>query len=154
MLTDSERQKIETELGHYEDRRAGCVDALRIVQRHRGWISDEALADVARVLEMSDSELDGIATFYNLVYRQPVGRHVILLCDSASCWILGYERLRARLEERLGIGFGETSSGGRFTLLPTVCLGACDHAPVMMIDETLHEDVAIDRLEEILKRYE
>lgn len=94
MLTDSERQEIETELGHYEDRRAGGVDALRIVQRHRGWISDEALADVARVLEMSDSELDGIATFYNLIYRRPVGRHVILLCDSASCWILGYERLR------------------------------------------------------------
>ncbi len=154
MLTEAERSEIEIQLSHYENARAGCVDALKIVQSRRGWISDETLVAIAQMLGISPSELDAVATFYNLIFRQPVGRHVILLCDSASCWILGYERLRARLEERLGIGFGETTTDRRFTLLPSVCLGACDHAPVLMIDETLHEDVDLDRLDRILMRYE
>jgi NADH-quinone oxidoreductase subunit E len=154
MLSEAERDEIETRLDRYEDRRAASIDALKIVQRHRGWIPDEQLADVARLLEMSPAELDGVATFYNLVFRRPVGRHVILLCDSVSCWIMGYEPLRARLEQALGIGPGETTADGRFTLLPTVCLGACDHAPALMIDETLHEDVDPGQLERILTDYD
>lgn len=153
MLSEAERHEIEAELSHYEDSRAACIDALKIVQRHRGWISDEGLADVARILGMSPCELDGVATFYNLLFRRPVGRHVVLVCDSASCWIMGYERLRARLEEHLGIGFGETTADRRFTLLPSVCLGACDRAPVLMIDETLHADVEADRLDLLLSGY-
>ncbi len=154
MLTEAEKSEIEIQLSHYENVRAGCVDALKIAQRRRGWISDETLVAIAQMLGISPSEVDAVATFYNLIFRQPVGRHVILLCDSVSCWILGYERLRARLEEQLGIGFGETTTDRRFTLLPSVCLGACDHAPVLMIDETLHEDVNLDRLDRILMRYE
>jgi NADH-quinone oxidoreductase subunit E len=154
MLSEAERDEIKAQLGRYEERRAACLDALKIVQRHRGWVPDEELADVARMLEMSPAELDTVATFYNLMFRRPVGRHVILLCDSVSCWIMGYERVRAALEQHLGIGFGETTADGRFTLLPTVCLGACDRAPVLMIDETLHEDVDIERLEPLLTRYE
>ncbi|MGA8282444.1 MAG: NAD(P)H-dependent oxidoreductase subunit E, partial [Desulfobacterales bacterium] len=85
--------------------------------------------------------------------RKPVGRHVILVCDSVSCWIMGYDRILARLKERLGIGFGETTADGRFTLLPNVCLGACDHAPVMMIDEDLYLDVGPQMLDRILDQY-
>jgi len=95
-----------------------------------------------------------VATFYNLIYRQPVGRHVILLCDSVSCWIMGYDNLRDHLKSRLGIDLGGTTPDGRFTLLPSVCLGACDHAPVMMIDDDLHLDLTPERIDQILAGYE
>ena len=98
---------------------AVCIEALKIVQRHRGWVSDDGLRDVADILDMTPDELDSVATFYNLIFRKPVGRHVILICDSVSCWIMGYERDPATyLKERLGIGLGETTADGRFTLLP------------------------------------
>ncbi|HEY7790609.1 MAG TPA: NADH-quinone oxidoreductase subunit NuoE, partial [Vicinamibacterales bacterium] len=126
MLTVEERHEIEEELKRYPDRHAVTIDALKIVQRRRGWVTDEALRDVADFLGVSAHDLDGVATFYNLIYRQPVGRHVILVCDSVSCWIRRYDRIREALGTRLGIGFGETTSDGRFTMLPIVCLGACD----------------------------
>lgn len=154
MLTDSEKAGIEHEAARYADRRAVCIDALKIVQQHRGFVTDEAVADLSSYLGMSRAELDSIATFYNLVFRRPVGRHVILLCDSVSCWITGYEKVREALCARLGIGgFGETTDDGRFTLLPIPCLGACDHAPAMLIDGELHGDLAPDRLESLLARY-
>ena len=87
---------------------------------------------------MSAEELEDIATFYNLIFRKPVGEKVILLCDSVSCWLRGYEDVKQRLSEALGIEYGETTADGRYTLLPVPCLGACDRAPVMMVGDELH----------------
>jgi NADH-quinone oxidoreductase subunit E len=154
MLTDEERVEIEAEFGRYLDRRAASVDALKVVQKHRGWVSDENLHDVAALLELSPAELDGVATFYNLIYREPVGKHVILVCNSISCWVMGYENVREQLSQRLGIRMGETTTDGRFTLLPIVCLGTCDHAPALMIDNDLYQDLKSDELDGILNRYE
>ena len=126
---------------------------MKIVQRHRGWISDEALQEIGELLGMTADELEGVATFYNLIFRKSVGRHVILICDSISCWIMGYERMREHLTARLGINLGETTADGRFTLLPIACLGACDHAPALMIDDDLHDDLDPEKIDEILNRY-
>jgi NADH-quinone oxidoreductase subunit E len=153
MLTAEEIEEIEAEYPRYEQRQAVSVEALKVVQRHRGWVSDEALADVARLLEMDMAELDAVATFYNLIYRKPTGRHVILVCNSVSCWVMGGETVRERLEARLGIGLGETTADGRFTLLPVVCLGACHQAPAMMIDDDLHHDLDPDKIDAILETY-
>ncbi|MGH7844410.1 MAG: NADH-quinone oxidoreductase subunit NuoE [Candidatus Binatia bacterium] len=153
MLSEEEKKEIEAELGHYSHKRAACVDALKIVQRHRGWVSDESLRELAHYLEMTPDELDNVATFYNLIFRKPVGKHVVLVCDSVTCWIMGYERLRQRLSERLGIGLGETTGDGRFTLLPIVCLGTCDHAPAMMIDNDLYRDLDPENLDGILAKH-
>ncbi len=153
MLSAEERREIDEEEPRYPDRRALSLEALKVVQRHRGWVSDEGLRDVAGYLGMTPDELDGVATFDNLVYRRPVGRHVVLVCDSVTCWIMGYERLREALRARLGVDFGETTEDGRFTLLPIVCLGACDHAPVMMIDRDTHRDLDPAKLDAILERY-
>jgi NADH-quinone oxidoreductase subunit E len=154
VLSPEEQREIEQELGHYPNKRAVCIDAMKIVQRHRGWVSDEALEDIAEFLQLPKADLDSVATFYNLIYRKSVGRHVILVCDSVSCWIMGYERLRDKLSSSLGIKMGETTKDGRFTMLPIVCLGTCDHAPAMMIDDDLHQDIDPDKLDEILKKYE
>ncbi len=153
MLSDQEKKDIETELRRYEQKRAACVDALKIVQRHRGWVSDEALSDVAGILVMTPDELDSVATFYNLIFRRPVGNHVILVCDTISCWIVGQQEVYEHLKSRLGVDWGETTLDNNFTLLSVPCLGACDHAPAMMIDDELYGDLTPERLDEILASY-
>lgn len=154
MLSDAEIQAVESIVKRYENPQGASIEALREIQRSRGWISDEALCDIARVLGLSPDELDGVATFYNLIFRRPVGRSVILLCDSVSCWIMGCEALRRKLESGLGVKLGDTTPDGRFTLLPTVCLGACDHAPAMMVGDNLFGELDPDRLDVILDWYE
>ena len=153
MLTVEERREIEEKLTQYPTKQAICIDAMLIVQRHQGWVSDEKLRDLSELLRLSLADLDGVATFYNLIRRRPVGRHVALVCDSVSCWIMGSDRMRDHLCNRLGTPLGGTTSNGRFTVLPIVCLGACDHAPAMMIDGTLHEDLDEPKIEEILTHY-
>jgi NADH-quinone oxidoreductase subunit E len=153
MLTAEEINEIEAEAANYPKREAVSIDALKIVQRHRGWVSDESLGDIAGHLGMSPADLDSVATFYNLIFRRPVGRHVITVCDSVSCWIMGEERIREHLQERLGIGLGETTPDDRFTLLPTVCLGCCDHAPAMMVDRDLHSDLNSQKIDAALEKY-
>ena len=153
MLTREEIEEIESEAAHYPTREAVSIDALKIVQKHRGWVSDESLRDIAEHIGMSPTDLDSIATFYNLIHRRPVGRHVITVCDSVSCWIMGCEQVRERLQQRLGIGLGETTADNRFTLLPTVCLGCCDRAPALMVDGNLHADLDPAKVETELENY-
>ncbi len=153
MLTAEEKQEIEAEQTHYQDERAVCVEALKIVQKHRGWISNDALSDLAVFLNMTKDELDNVATFYNLIFRKPVGRHVIFVCDSVSCWLTGYENLRQHLRSRLGVDLGGTTADQRFTLLPIVCLGACGGAPAMIVDGDLHEKLDAAKIDQILERY-
>jgi len=140
-LSETELAEIDAEIAHVPYRSAVAIEALKIVQAHRGWVSDESLRAIARHLHMSPDELDGIATFYNLIYRQPVGDKVILLCNSISCWIKGCNSLQRKISEQLGVGLGETTADNRYTLLPVTCLGACDKAPVLMVGDDLHEDV-------------
>jgi NADH-quinone oxidoreductase subunit E len=154
MLSNEEVKEITEAFERYPTRRNVCLEALSIVNRHQGWVSDDAIADISDLLEMAPDEVDSVATFYSLIFRKPVGRHVILICDSVSCWLLDYKSLVAHLGETLGIGFGETTSDGRFTLLPIPCLGACDHAPAMMVDADFHGDLTPEKVDEILKSYE
>ena len=154
MLTEQEQKEIAKHLEMYPTKRAACIEAMMVVQKHRGWVSDENILDIAGCLEMSAADLDGVATFYNLIHRKPVGRHVIIICDSVSCWITGYEGLRDHLKKRLGIDLGQTTPDNRFTLLPNVCLGACDRAPVMMVDDDLHTDLDPDKIDRILEDYQ
>ncbi|MCX5772547.1 MAG: NADH-quinone oxidoreductase subunit NuoE [Candidatus Hydrogenedentes bacterium] len=153
MLSEEVKRKIEKETRIYPTKQAACIEALTTVQREQGWVDDAALTEIAGLLEMTPDELDGVATFYNLVFRRRVGRHVILVCNSVSCWVMGYDSIRAHLEQTLGIRLGETTADGRFTLLPIVCLGACDHAPAMMIDLELHGDLTAEKVDAILARY-
>jgi NADH-quinone oxidoreductase subunit E len=153
-LSPEEIDAIEAEVAHLPERRSAAIEALRIVQEKRGWISDESLAAIAHQLDMSVDALDAVATFYNLIFRKPVGRHVVFYCDSVSCYVMGCRKVEQALIDRLGIQPGNTTADDRFTLLPTVCLGACDRAPVLMIDDQLYGDVAPDGLEEVLSRHD
>ena len=154
MLTQEEITAIEQELTHYDRRRAACIDALKIVQQRRGWVPDDALRGIADLLHMSVDELDAVATFYNLIYRRPVGRHVVHICDSVSCWLLGSERLTDRIGEHYDVRPGETTADDRFTILPIPCLGCCERAPAGLVEGNLDADVDPDEAHELLERYE
>lgn len=154
MLSEAERKEIDHEIEHYPSRQGACIEALKIVQKHRRWISDDSIKEIADYLDMSPDQLDSVATFYNLIFRKPVGKNIILMCDSVSCWIRGYEALRAQIRDRLGIDMGETSEDELFTLLPIPCLGTCDHAPALMINEELYRDLDEETLEQILSDYQ
>jgi len=129
---------------------AACIDALKIVQKYRGWISDEAVEDIAGELKMSVDEVESVSTFYSRIYRKPVGRNVILVCNSVSCMIMGYESVYNFISEKLKINFGETTSDGKFTLLPVTCLGDCDHAPALIINDDLYNKMTPDLIDQIL----
>jgi NADH-quinone oxidoreductase subunit E len=153
VLTAEDIKEIEQVYAHFPLRSAACIEGLKIIQKNHRWVSDEAIKELAGVLEMSAAAIDSVATYYNLIFRRPVGRHVILVCDSVSCWIMGYEKILDYLRTKLDINYGETTNDDRFTLLSVCCLGTCDHAPAIMIGNDLHRDLTTDKLDEILETY-
>ncbi len=153
MLTEEEKKEIAAELAHCERPEAASVEALKIVQKRRGWVSDESIHDIAGMLGMTPAELDAVATFYNFIFRRSVGRHVVHICDSMVCWTVGYDPLLELLQKKLGIGLGGTTPDNRFTLLPAACLGACDRAPALLVDEDLYGPVTPEMVDGILEKY-
>ncbi len=157
-LSEIERGAIEHEKHHYEDARAATIEALKIVQKERGWVPDGAIPAIATQLGIPASDVEGVATFYSQIFRQPVGRHIIRLCDSVVCFITGYQSVLQALESQLGIGLGQTTADGRFTLLPVCCLGNCDKGPTLMIDDDTHafgsgEQLSPEDLARLLESY-
>ncbi len=153
MLSGTERQELEDAVTHYPDKRGAAIDALLIIQRRRGWISDETLLDIAQFLEITAEDLDSIATFYNLIFRKPVGRHVAFVCDSVSCWIKGSEQVQEQIKALYAADLGQTSPDGRLTVLPIACLGHCERAPAVMIDQDVYGEVMPEKVESIMEKY-
>lgn len=152
-LSDTEIEAIRHEMTLYEDSGAATIEALKIVQEHRGWVSDDALKAAAVVVGVTPTQMEAVATFYNLIFRQPVGRHVIMICDSISCYLTGYEQILAYLKKTLGVEFGQTTLDNRFTLLPICCLGNCDNGPAMRINSDYHGRLTPERVDAILAEY-
>lgn len=153
LLTDEERHEIEHHMSHYEDARAASIDALKYIQKRHGWVSDGAVIAIAEVLGIPAADVDGVATFYNKIFRKPVGRHVIFVCDSIGCFLTGYEDLINAIKQHLGIEYGQTTADNRFTLLPICCLGNCDKGPTLMIDDDTHGPVSIEQVPSLLEQY-
>ncbi len=135
------------------ENRRRVTDALMDVQHRDGWVSDAAVREVASSLGLTPDEVDAVATFQELVFRSPVGRHVILVCDSVSCYVTGYPEVLRHLSSRLGISLGGTTADGRFTLLPAGCLGLCEQAPAMMIDGEVYGNLTPERVDKALDGY-
>ncbi|WP_022955104.1 NADH-quinone oxidoreductase subunit NuoE [Perlucidibaca piscinae] len=152
-LSPQERADIEHAVEHYPDARAASIDALKIVQANHGWVPDGAIPAIAEVLGIPVPDVEGVATFYSQIFRVPVGRHVIRLCDSMTCYINGHESVLAALREQLGVGYGETTADGRFTLLPVCCLGNCDKGSTLMIDDDTYGGMSPDQVPVLLEKY-
>jgi len=152
-LTTEQIKEIKEIYKHFPKKDAACVEGLKVIQKYHRWVSDEAVKELAEILDMSPAAIDSVATYYSLIFRRPVGKHVIFICNSVSCWIMGYEKILTDIKMKLNIDYGETTSDGRFTLLSIPCLGNCDHAPAMLIGEDLHEDLTSGKLDNIFKNY-
>lgn len=149
-LSSTELTAIEHEASIMETREAAGIEALKVVQQHRGWISDDSLIAIAQCLNISSAQLEGVATFYNLIYRQKVGHYVIHLCDSISCHLTGYEEILKVVKRHLDIDYGQTTADGRFTLLSNACLGSCDKSPAMMINGQYYQSLTTESVIAIL----
>jgi NADH-quinone oxidoreductase subunit E len=138
-LSEPLKAAIVHAIEHHGGPRPAMLESLRMIQQEHGWVNDAHLAEAADILGVTNAEIDDIATFYSMIFRQPIGRKLILLCDGASCYLNGGDDVRDRLMERLGIGFGETTPDGEYTLINICCIGACDKAPAAVIgrDRTL-----------------
>ncbi|MHB0805185.1 NADH-quinone oxidoreductase subunit NuoE [Stutzerimonas nitrititolerans] len=154
VLSETERSAIEHEMHHYEDPRAASIEALKIVQKARGWVPDGACDAIGAILGIPASDVEGVATFYSQIFRVPVGRHIIRVCDSMTCYIGGHESLLDSIRNEIGIEPGQTSTDGRFTLIPVCCLGNCDKAPALMIDDDTFGDVQPGGVAQLLESYQ
>lgn len=153
-LSEAERSAIEHEMHHYEDPRAASIEALKIVQKARGWVPDGACDAISEILGIPASDIEGVATFYSQIFRVPVGRHIIRVCDSMTCYIGGHESVLDSLKNEIGIEPGQTTVDNRFTLIPVCCLGNCDKAPALMINDDTFGDVQPDGVAALLEAYQ
>jgi NADH-quinone oxidoreductase subunit E len=152
-LSPAARAEIDRWVTKYppDRRRAAVLPALTMVQQENGgWLTPELIEAVADYLEMPPVAAQEVATFYSLYDLQPVGRHKLYVCNSISCWLRGSERIIDYLKQRLGIGLGETTADGRFTLKQAECLAACGGAPALIVDGVYHEDLTQEKVDALL----
>lgn len=152
-LTNEEIYEIENQKKYYENFRSISIEALKIVQKKRGWICDQAIYAIAEILKINPSDVEGVATFYSQIFRQPVGRNIIRYCDSVVCFLTGYQEIKITLENLLQVKNGETTKDNKFTLLPVCCLGNCDKGPTMMINEDTYSCLTPESIPYILELY-
>ena len=152
MLPDEIRESLEKQIAHADHPRELVVDAMLALQDHYGYLSDEAVEQTAALLGMSALEVEELATFYTFIYREPVGKYVIHVCDSLICWMDGYDSVKDYLCQKLDIEVGGTSADGLFTLLPVCCIGYCDRAPAMLINRKVYGPLTTEKIDQILEK--
>jgi NADH-quinone oxidoreductase subunit E len=151
MLPEELKKSLIDKIASVEHPRELVVDVMFALQDHYGYLSDEALEEAAILLGMTPLEMEELATFYTFIFREPVGKYVIHVCDSIICWMNGYESIREFLSQKLGIKMGETTSDGLFTLLPVCCIGYCDRAPAILINRKVYGPLTPEKLDKILE---
>jgi NADH-quinone oxidoreductase subunit E len=152
MLPKELREQLQSRIAAEDHPRELVVDVMCALQDHYGYLSDEAVEETAELLNMSPLEVEELATFYTFIYREPVGKYVIHVCDSVICWMDGYESIRNYLSQKLGTKMGETTADGLFTLLPVCCIGYCDEAPAILINREAFTHLTPEKLDTILEK--
>lgn len=145
-------QTLQAQIAKVDHPRELAVDIMFALQNHFGYLTDEALEEGAHLLGMTPLELEEIATFYDFIYREPVGKFVIHVCDGVVCWMNGYNSVLNYLSKKLGIRPGETTEDGLFTILPTACIGYCDLSPAMLINGRAYGLLTPEKIDDILNR--
>jgi NADH-quinone oxidoreductase subunit E len=151
MLSEDARRDIEALRARYPVAQSALIPALLRAQEEVGWVPPEAMAEVAELLGLPVEVVAEVASFYSLIFTEPVGRHVVQLCTNVSCMLSGAEAVRERVERELGVRAGQTTPDGRVTLLAVECLAACDQAPCMMVDEQHHGPLTPEATARILR---
>ena len=152
MIPDELRQRLKTRISEAESPREQAINVMYEVQRHYGYLTDAGLEEAAALLGMTPLELEELATFYDFIYREPVGRFVLHVCDGVVCWMFHEGSLFDYLCQKLGVCAGEVTADGLFTLLPTACIGYCDQAPAMVVNGQFFGHLTPKRIDEILEQ--
>ncbi len=153
MFKESVLKEIEEIKNKYPDRKAALLPALYIAQREFGWLSNDALIGVSRALNLPEAMVRGTASFYSMFRYTPPGRNIIQICTNVSCMILGAERIVDFIRKRYEIDENGMSKDGRYSLVIMECIGACDMAPAMLVNEDLHGNLTEEKIVEILDKY-
>ncbi len=154
VFTGQRRKQLDLVLTRYPTKRAALLPALWIVQEARGWISDQAMTEVAEELDLTGAYVKGVVTFYTMYHQHPVGKHFIQVCTTTPCNLCGAENVVKALLQHTGCGeLGATSPDGKFTVIEVECLGACGFATPVMIDDDVIEGVSSEKVPELLARY-
>jgi NADH-quinone oxidoreductase subunit E len=146
------RETLQKKIRDVDHPRELVVDVMYALQRHYGYLSDEALHEVAELLAMTPLEVEELATFYDFIYREPVGKFVIHVCDGVVCWMCQEFSVFDYLCKKLNVKMDETTPDGLFTILPTACFGYCDHAPAMLINGLFYGPLTPMKIDEILEK--
>jgi len=152
MIPDELKKSLLKQLEHVEHPRELAVDVMFAIQDHYGYLTDEGVQETAGLLDMSALEVEQLATFYTFIYREPVGKYVIHVCDSVVCWMDGYESVREYLCHKLNIQAGETTADGLFTLLTVCCIGYCDRSPAMLVNRKAYGNLSAEKIDGILAK--
>jgi len=152
MLPNELKESLEEKIAHAAHSRELVVDAMLAYQDHYGYLSDTAVEEVAMLLGMTALEVEELATFYTFIFREPVGKYVIHICDSVICWMDGYGLIKDYLCKKLDIDLGGTTADGLFTLLPVCCIGYCDQSPAMLINRKVYGHLTQQKIDEILEK--
>jgi NADH-quinone oxidoreductase subunit E len=150
MIPEELQKQIAAKLGDTNHPKEKAVDVMYLLQGHFGYMSDEAVREAAVILAMTPLEVDELATFYDFIYRQPVGKYVIHVCDGVVCWMHHYDNVFSYLCRKLGVDVGETTADGLFTVLPTACIGDCHNGPSMLINGEFYGKLTPEKIDEIL----
>jgi NADH-quinone oxidoreductase subunit E len=151
MLPPELLEKLQEEISKVAYPRELALDVMFTLQRHYGYLSDQALEEAAQLLGMTPLELEELATFYDFIYREPVGKYVLHVCDGVVCWMNGHPSILDYLCRKLGVGVAETTADGLFTVLPTACIGYCDLSPAMLVNGRPYGSLTPEKIDGILE---
>ncbi len=150
MFSAELKKKITDIQDRYMVKRAALIPAIHIVCDEFGWLSQESCVELAELFDLRPVQVREVASFYSMFPLEPTGKYVIKVCKTLSCFIMGAENILEHIQNKLKINLGETTTDGKFTLMTFECLGACDKAPVMQINDKQYENLTIEKVDEIL----
>lgn len=151
VLSEAARGRIQEFIDLYPERRSALLPALHVAQNEVGWLNRDAMEEVAEILELDWDQVEEVASFYTMYYKQPVGTYVLEVCKTLPCSILGADEIIEYISRKLGIGPGETTADGMFTLFRVECLAACHRAPVMQVNHRYFQDLTTEKVDTLIE---
>lgn len=152
-FTSEELQSITALKAKYPDPKAAIMPVMWMAQKKWGWLSEDVMQEVARVMELPYAHVLGVASFYTMYFKKPMGKHHVQVCTNVSCMLRGGEALYAHAKQRLGIGHNQATADGKFSLEEVECMGACGGAPMIAVNETFYENASVEQLNALLDSY-
>jgi NADH-quinone oxidoreductase subunit E len=145
------RDRLTEQIASADHPREQVINIMFALQQHYGYFTDEAVLEAAALLSLTPLEIEELATFYDFIYREPVGKFIIHVCDGVVCWMFREGSLYDYLCQKLGVCAGAVTEDGMFTVLPTACIGYCDHAPAMLINGVMYGPLTPEKIDAILE---